>query len=507
MRVLVLDDDDAVGRTAVRMAALAGFEADAVTEAAAFVSRLHSDPPDIVLLDLQLGDTDGIEQLRVLAACKFAGAVVLMSGFDGRVLSSARTVAESLGLRVAGAVEKPLRLDVLETTLSRLRCGDDAITLPRLQQAIARNELMLEFQPIVTRAPRLQKLEALVRWNHPRHGRLPPARFLPMAEADIACIDALTVWVLGAAIDAYATLAARGITVPISVNISPHNLHDLTLPDIIDRRMREHGMPAGMLHIEVTETAALANTANSLDVLSRLRLKGMPLSIDDFGTGYASLKLLQQMPYSEIKIDRYFVAAMAESRDAASIVRSIVDLAANIGMNCVAEGVETDAVAILLEEMGVSCLQGELISQPLPVESIPGWLARWQNAPGPPAPAPLQDGAGGSVPLAGVKAIRPSAVILSHAGGAKGIKLPPRQMQVMRLLAKGCSIKDIARRLDLGVGTVKVHLSLAYTALGTRNRIEAIQRLGPLMEEAEDDPEMGEPRRLRDTTLVDAAAL
>jgi EAL domain-containing protein (putative c-di-GMP-specific phosphodiesterase class I)/FixJ family two-component response regulator len=505
MHVLVLDDDIAVGRTAVRMAALAGFEADAVTDADAFGTRLRGDPPDIVLLDLQLGATDGIEQLRVLASCKFAGAVVLMSGFDGRVLSSARAVAESLGLRVAGVVEKPLRLDTLEQLLSRLQGGDDAITLPRLQQAIARNELVLEFQPIVTRATRLEKLEALVRWNHPRRGRMAPGDFLPMAEADIASIDALTVWVIGAAIDAYATLAEQGIAVPISVNISPHNLHDLTLPDMIERRMRERGMPAGALHIEVTETAALSNTTNTLDVLSRLRLKGVPLSIDDFGTGYASLKLLQQMPYSEIKIDRYFVAEMARSRDAAAIVRSIIDLAANIGMNCVAEGVESDAVATLLEQMGVSQLQGDLIAPPMPVEALAGWLAAWQNGVWPPSPPPADRLAEPAFHSA-IKIMRPAAVIVSQGAEARGIKLPPRQMQVMRLLAEGCSIKEIARRLKLGVGTVKVHLSLAYTALGTRNRIEAIRRLGPVLDDVEDEPAPDSPRRMLELAPIEAVS-
>jgi EAL domain-containing protein (putative c-di-GMP-specific phosphodiesterase class I)/FixJ family two-component response regulator len=502
MYVLVLDDDIAVGRTAVRMAALSGFEADAVTDADAFVTRLRGDPPDIVLLDLQLGATDGIEQLRVLASCRFAGAVVLMSGFDGRVLSSARAVAESLGLRVAGVVEKPLRLDTLEQLLSRLQSGDDAITLPRLQQAIARNELMLEFQPIVTRAPRLEKLEALVRWNHPRRGRMAPGDFLPMAEADIASIDALTVWVIGAAIDAYATLAEQGIAVPISVNISPHNLHDLTLPDTIDRRMRERGMPAGALHIEVTETAALSNTTNTLDVLSRLRLKGVPLSIDDFGTGYASLKLLQQMPYSEIKIDRYFVAEMARSRDAAAIVRSIVDLAANIGMNCVAEGVESDAVATLLEQMGVHQLQGDLIAPPMPVEALAGWLAGWQNGVWPPP-----DRSAERALQPAIKIMRADVAIVPQGAEARGIKLPPRQMQVMRLLAEGCSIKEIARRLKLGVGTVKVHLSLAYTALGTRNRIEAIRRLGPVLDDAEDEPASESPRRMVELAPIQAVSV
>jgi EAL domain-containing protein (putative c-di-GMP-specific phosphodiesterase class I)/DNA-binding CsgD family transcriptional regulator len=308
-----------------------------------------------------------------------------------------------------------------------------------------------------------------------------------MAEADLSSIDALTEWVLGAAIDAYAMLAQLGVSVPISVNISPHNLHDLRLPDAIDQRMRARGMPAGMLHIEVTETSALANTTNTLDVLSRFRLKGMKLSIDDFGTGYASLKLLQQMPYSEIKIDRSFVAALPRSRDATAIVQSIIDLAANMGMGCVAEGVESDEIAALLEQMGVSNLQGDLIARPMPVEAVAAWRAGWEKAGHAAGAAPRLDRPGKPPESPAVQAIRPGAVIMTHDGNAQGLKLPPRQLQVMRLLAQGASIKDIARRLDLGVGTVKVHISLAYTALGTRNRIEAIRRLEPLLERADLD--------------------
>lgn len=193
MRVLVLDDDAATGRLVVRIATMLGMEAMAVTDAETFAARLQSDPPRVVVLDLQLGDTDGVEQLRRLAAQQYAGALILMSGFDARVLAAACAVGRSLGLNIESVLEKPLRVAELEQVLERLQSEGKALTAERLQAAIANNELSLEFQPVVTRKPKqLKKLEALVRWNHPVMGRIPPGAFLPVAEGDTATIDALT---------------------------------------------------------------------------------------------------------------------------------------------------------------------------------------------------------------------------------------------------------------------------------------------------------------------------
>ena len=142
-----------------------------------------------------------------------------------------------------------------------------------------------------------------------------------MAESDTATIDALTEWVVGAAVDAYQVLAALGISVPLAVNMSARNLHDLTLPDRLEQRLRAGGMPARHLCLEITESAAFKNAACTMDILSRVRLKGMQLSIDDFGTGYSSLKMLRQMPFTEIKIDQSFVF------DAATGEMTVKDLA------------------------------------------------------------------------------------------------------------------------------------------------------------------------------------
>ncbi len=378
MRVLAFDDDPAVGRLVVRVATLSGMQATAVADAEAFGQSLRTDPPQLVLLDLQLGDTDGVEQLRRLADRNYTGALVLMSGFDARVLGTARALGQSLGLTLEGVLEKPLRVAELEQLLERVRSASQSLSTERLLRAIADDELVLEFQPVVSRRPNvLKKLEALVRWDHPVMGRLPPGAFLPLAEGDTATIDALTDWVVGAAVDDYQALAALGISVPLAVNVSTRNLHDLTLPDRLEQRLRAGAMPAQHLCLEITESAAFKTATCTMDILSRMRLKGMHLSLDDFGTGYSSLKMLRQMPFSEIKIDQSFVADATTSRDSRAIVKSIIDLAANMDMACIAEGVETEETAALLEQLGVHDLQGYLIARPMPVAAVPAWLASW----------------------------------------------------------------------------------------------------------------------------------
>jgi DNA-binding CsgD family transcriptional regulator len=208
-----------------------------------------------------------------------------------------------------------------------------------------------------------------------------------------------------------------------------------------------------------------------MDILSRIRLKGMSLSIDDFGTGYSSLKLLRQMPFSELKIDQSFVSDLTTSRDSQAIVKTIIDLADNMGMGCVAEGVETEEIAELLEQMGVRDMQGYLIARPMPVEAVPAWLAIWRHS-GPGMPE-------GPVHQPPTRPSEKEAVPAET--GANGVQLSSRQLEVMQLLSEGCAVKEIAYRLGIGIGTVKVHLSLAYSALGARNRVEAVMRAEPIL--------------------------
>jgi len=480
LHLLVFDDEEVVGRTVVRAARLAGLEAVAVSDAESFGERLIDGMPHTVVLDLQLGATDGIEQLRRLAAMNFGGALVLMSGFDARVLATARGLAHSLGLKVQEVMEKPLRLEQLEAMLQRLPRTTEHLTLERINGAIANDELVLDFQPIVTRAPaELRKLEALVRWEHPTLGRIAPGAFLPLAETDVGTIDALTDWVIRAVVDAQHVLAELGVRVPVALNMSVHNLHDLELPDRLAAYLKAGDVPARDLCVQISESVAVTDTARVMDVLTRLRLKGIDLSINDFGTGHGSLSLLHRMPFSEVKISRGFAHEAVTSRETRAIVKTIIDMAGSLGVGCAAEGVDDAEIASVLEQMGVRQMQGDLIARPMPVESVPAWLAGTLATLGdaaPRMPAALSEHAvtpNGTPP----DTVKPDMTDMPDSS----VRLPPRQLQVMQLLSEGYSVKEIARRLELGVGTVKVHASLAYSALGARNRIEAIRRAAPLL--------------------------
>lgn len=441
MQLLVFDDDAAIGRLVTRVASSAGLKAAAVTDAAAFRQSLVDAPPQVIVLDLQLGSTDGVEQLHFLAEQRFTGTLIVMSGFDIRVLAATATVAKNLGLNVAATLNKPIGVDELEQVLERLQSAQQPISAESVLAAIRNDELNLEFQPIVARRPKtLKKLEALVRWDHPALGRIPPGDFLPVAEARRQVIDALTDWVVSVTVDAYSVLRELGIRVPISVNVSPQNLHDITLPDRLARQLSAGGMPTSHLCLEITETVASQDIARIMDILTRLRLMGVQLAIDDFGTGFSSMKALQQLPYSEIKIDRSFVADMATSDDSRAIVKSIIDLAANMKMASVAEGVETEGTARLMEQLNVDAMQGYLFAPAMPVEAVPAWLAIWlagKTGAGVDAPArPVSDVAGWQRAAAGTGAIKPMT---------EQARLSPRQVEVMQLRSAGYSVKEIAR--------------------------------------------------------------
>jgi EAL domain-containing protein (putative c-di-GMP-specific phosphodiesterase class I)/DNA-binding CsgD family transcriptional regulator len=307
-----------------------------------------------------------------------------------------------------------------------------------------------------------------------------------VAEGDAATNDALADWVIGDVVETYQVLTELGISVPLAVNLSTLNLHDLTLPDRLEQRLRAGGMPLRQLCLEITDSAMSKDSRCAVEILSRLQLKGVRLSIDNFGAGYSTLKLLRQLPFTEIKIDRSFVGDAATSQDSRAIVKSIIDLAASMKLGCMAEGVETAETADLLEKLGVRDMQGYLIAEPMPVEAVAAWLEGWTRS----GPGVLRDRPTGQVndatndPLTkpGPRELSQAPAAVLPAAAVTGVvRLPPRQLEVMRLLSDGCSVKEIAHRLNLGIGTVKVHIALAYSALGAHNRTEAIKRAGPAL--------------------------
>jgi len=252
--------------------------------------------------------------------------------------------------------------------------------ISELRMALEQGQLRLCYQPVIDlQSDTVSGVEALARWEHPRLGLLQPDDFIPLAE-QTGLIGPLTTWVLETAAEQTQQWASEGLELRIAVNLSAHNLHDLHFPekflDIID----QDAAKVPRLRLEITETAVMSGSSHALEVMNRLSARGVRISIDDFGTGYSSLNYLKRLPVDEIKIDRSFVTHMTVDENDTVIVRSTIDLAHNMGLKVVAEGVEDEATYLLLGRLHCDLVQGFYISPPLPATDLVEWLkqSRWQ---------------------------------------------------------------------------------------------------------------------------------
>ena len=399
MHLLILDDEERICAFVADVASGAGWTVETAGRKVDFRSHLFRRLPDAVILDLHLGETDGVSEMRFLAQCQFRGPIGLMSGFDQRVLSSAQQIGESLGLHIVDVLEKPIRAATareLLTAFERILASKPAdadtphvaasgtkatsLTHAALDGALHCNEMELYYQPIVAADTlKVSRVEALIRWNHPQFGLILPGTFIAFAETNQQTIDRLTDWVLSAAAAHVRALRQLRVPIPIAVNISGANLRSVEYPEHIESLLGA-GIEPGSLIFEVTETVAARNSS-AADILTRMRLKGFGLSIDDFGTGYSSLEALRRIPFSSIKVDQTFVADLAWSKDSLAIVNSVIALARSMNLTSVAEGVETSDVAKQLIDLGIDHLQGYYYSRPIPFPQLVPWLQDWSSQP------------------------------------------------------------------------------------------------------------------------------
>lgn len=258
------------------------------------------------------------------------------------------------------------------------RQGDGGIAqlafMGDLRRALDSNGLTLHYQPkVATASGRLCGVEALVRWNHPKEGFIPPNVFVPLVE-QCGLIKTFTLKIIRMALEQERKWLKAGIDIPVAVNLSAMNLQEPDLPKNVQAMLREFKVPASHLELEITESAIMTAPNRSMQVIKSLNQMGIKLAIDDFGTGYSSLAYLKKLPVQVIKIDRSFILNIHEDERDAKIVGSILDLGHNLGLETIAEGVEKDEIRKQLSSLGCNMIQGYLISRPLPADEFEMWL-------------------------------------------------------------------------------------------------------------------------------------
>ncbi len=381
-RVLIVDDDARIGRIIKRIATTLHVDASVTDNPADFESVYLKCRPNVIFMDLQMPDIDGIELLRGLASARSNAAIFLMSGVDKSVLSTAVEFGKSLGLNMAGILLKPFDIEKVKEAIVTSFSAEQhrnphciELTASELGRAIEDNQLIVHYQPQVSfKTRKVVAAEALVRWQHPEHGLLFPASFIPLAETDTELMGQLTRSVIEIALRDDRQRREQSVDINLCINLSAILLNDRMLPEKIEQLLNLHNFDPRRLVLEITESGAMEDPSITMDILTRLRLKNVRLSIDDFGTGFSSLAQLYTMPFNELKVDKSFVMAAAKDHDAAEITRLTVELGCNLGLDVVAEGVEDQTTYDYLRSLGCDYCQGYHISRPISAPAFLSWL-------------------------------------------------------------------------------------------------------------------------------------
>jgi len=388
-RMLILDDDPAVGQTIQWIAEGLGLEAEFVTNAQDFFAGLDRRCADFITVDLAMPNLDGVEVMRLLAERKCASRIIISSGMGNRVLAAAERSAAEHGLDIAGVIAKPISKAALRSMVGEASEGkesvwadetayefiqNEAIDQASLQGGLDRHEFELAYQPKVDcRSGVPAGFEALARWRRHGDGLVMPVHFIPVAE-ETGLIEAFTAQVFGKSI-AWFGRSFPDSGLKLSLNLSAKSLVDIQLVDRLSSVCTEFQVAPERIVIELTETSAMVDPVLSLDLMTRFRVKGFQLSIDDFGTGYSSMVQLVRLPFSEIKVDKSFVMNARQSQESRSVIKSIIDLGHSLGLVVTAEGVEDAETFDYLKSQGCDYAQGYFIARPMTGETARKWVS------------------------------------------------------------------------------------------------------------------------------------
>ncbi len=345
---------------------------------------------NLILLDINMPEMDGIEFVRRLVERGYGGSLILVSGEDERTQVAAEKLAMAHRIAVLGHVSKPVTREGLAALIDKWRplelAGAGRVrkiySAGEVREGIEGRELVNYYQPKVeVCSRRVVGVEALVRWEHPQDGLVSPDQFIGVAEAN-GMIDDLTRIVLAGALEHARAWREAGLGLRVAVNLSMDNLASLDFLDQVLALANKAGVPPQLMELEVTETRLMKDLPTTLEVLARLRLKRFRLSIDDFGTGNSSLAQLRDLPFDGLKIDQSFVHGAAGNERLRAIFDSSIVLARQLGIETVAEGVADRDDWEFVRQKECDIAQGYFIAEPMPAPYLPGWVLSWQTATG-----------------------------------------------------------------------------------------------------------------------------
>ena len=393
LNIMVLDDDPFIlkmmqlmlqqrGLTKVQTFELAR---DALEECSTGIR------PDILFLDINMPDIDGIQVLRLMHQSNFSGSIIFLSGEDELMHKTLFKLASLQGLNVIGSLHKPIQADALNHQLARTQKRflhhlqsshqrHQALKLDsrQLVMALHHRELTNFYQPKVSlRTGLWLGVECLVRWQHPELGMISPKQFVPLAEESNLITD-ITRQVIKQSIEDFHDWDPEQMP-KISINLSMQDLTDVNFSDfLIQTTQMQHFSPR-QITFEITESRLAKDLAPVLDILARLRLHRFKLSIDDFGTGHSSLLQLRDLPFDELKIDQGFVHDAHNEHRMNAIVKASIALAKHLEMESVAEGVETTEDWRNMQTLGADIAQGYFIAKPMPFAELENWHQQWRQ--------------------------------------------------------------------------------------------------------------------------------
>jgi EAL domain-containing protein (putative c-di-GMP-specific phosphodiesterase class I)/ActR/RegA family two-component response regulator len=390
IKIVVLDDEPFMLRLLDRVLKNLGCKTITTCDnglAALALLDMPDTRPDLILLDINMPHMDGVEFVRHLVERHYAGALILVSGEDERVLQSVEKLVRAHKITVLGRLSKPVSSQRLGGLIDQWMPPAKMLgkslkknyRVDELRTAMERGELLNYYQPkVAVLSGEVVGVESLVRWNHPQDGMVFPDQFISTAEHG-GLIDKLTRIVLTQALAQARAWQDKGLLLRVAVNVSMDNLRALNFLDYVVNLTTLAGVPPQRMVLELTESSLMHDQRIPLEILTRLRLNRFCLSIDDFGTGNSSLSQLRDIPFDELKIDQSFVHGAWANETQRAIFDASLGLAKQLKMQSVAEGVEDRADWNFLRQRDCDVAQGYFISKPMQAQAFDAWLSDWEE--------------------------------------------------------------------------------------------------------------------------------